>query len=541
MKMENMRIGARLAVGFGIILAILVATVLVATLLNGGNKTRLVDGLDAANRKVSMAMAMKGAQLQAGIAMRNIGLQTEVAAMQREEAQVKAHKTRYDGARAQFEEMGLSDEERALIADIARLDGEIEKPLAEAVAASLAYDPEKAAGIIARRIDPLTGKVMEAMDKLVELQEAAVAGLLVDSIVADRRVVMILLAVVAGALCIGGALAWTTTRSIVAPLERAVGVAQRVARGDLTARFDESRRDEVGQLLDALRQMNASLADIVGNVRGSSATIAHAAREIASGNIDLSSRTEAQAASLEETASSLEELTSTVRLNADHALQAHELVMSASSAAEQGGEVVGQVVGTMAAISDSSRRVSDIISVIDGIAFQTNILALNAAVEAARAGEQGRGFAVVASEVRTLAQRSATAAREIKALIGESAGNVEAGSKLVHAAGAAMERITESVRQVAGIMGDIRSASQEQTRGIEQVNEAMSQIDAMTQQNAALVEQAAAAARSMQQQTRTLAEAVEVFRLDGAPGKTAIESEAVALLEHEGRGRQMVA
>ena len=306
------------------------------------------------------------------------------------------------------------------------------------------------------------------------------------------------------------------TGTITRPLNLAVKVARTVASGDLSSRIEVRTTEETGQLLGALKEMNDSLVRIVGQVRSGTDTIATASTQIATGNLDLSSRTEEQASSLEETASSMEELTSTVRANADNVRQASELAASASGVAVRGGQMVGRVVATMEAINQSSNKIVDIISVIDGIAFQTNILALNAAVEAARAGEQGRGFAVVASEVRNLAQRSATAAKEIKVLIGDSVGQVDAGSKLVAEAGATMDEIVASVKRVTDIMGDISMATQEQSAGIDQINTAVSQMDNVTQQNAALVEQAAAAAASLQEQAGGLAEVVSVFRIDSA-------------------------
>jgi methyl-accepting chemotaxis protein len=305
------------------------------------------------------------------------------------------------------------------------------------------------------------------------------------------------------------------TRSITLPLNQAVRIAQTIAAGDLTSRIEVTATDETGRLLQALKAMNASLVQIVGEVRAGTDTIATASSQIAAGNQDLSSRTEEQASSLEETAASMEELAGTVQQNADNARQANQLAASASEVALKGGAAVAQVVDTMASINDSSKKIVDIISVIDGIAFQTNILALNAAVEAARAGEQGRGFAVVASEVRNLAQRSAAAAREIKALIGDSVDKVTTGNKLVMDAGSTMDEVVASVRRVTDIMGEISSASQEQSAGIAQVNQAISQMDAVTQQNAALVEEAAAAAESLQEQAGKLSQVVNVFRLDG--------------------------
>ena len=298
-------------------------------------------------------------------------------------------------------------------------------------------------------------------------------------------------------------------------LDHGLQAAQKLATGDLTAELKVERDDEIGRLMAAINGIGQGLATVVSNVRSGSETINVASREIATGNADLSSRTESQASSLEETASSMEELTSTVRQNADNARQANQLVNSASELAIRGGQVVGNVVQTMGSIKESSGKIVDIISVIDGIAFQTNILALNAAVEAARAGEQGRGFAVVASEVRSLAQRSASAAKEIKQLISDSVGKVNVGGKLVDEAGATMNEIVTSVKHVADIMGEITAASQEQSAGIEQVNQAITQMDEITQQNAALVEQAAAAAESLQEQSESLSQAVSVFKLAG--------------------------
>ncbi|MGW8394155.1 methyl-accepting chemotaxis protein [Pseudoduganella sp. HUAS MS19] len=317
-------------------------------------------------------------------------------------------------------------------------------------------------------------------------------------------------------------------RYIRSGLQQAIDTAECIAGGDLSRDIDAGRSDEIGQLLQAMEHINKGLADMIGNIRNSTDQMTVATTEIATGNADLSARTETQASSLEETASAMENLTDTVQQNASNAQQANQLAADAAQVAEQGGDVVSQVVATMGAIKDSSARIGDIISVIDGIAFQTNILALNAAVEAARAGEQGRGFAVVASEVRNLAQRSAAAAKEIKELIGASVSRVEEGGRLVDAAGDTMQRIVASVHKVAGIMGEITSASQQQGSGIGEVNQAIGQMDAMTQQNAALVEQAAAAAESLQEQAQALAQAVSIFRLKGgaaalaATGKAAV-------------------
>ncbi|NHZ34422.1 methyl-accepting chemotaxis protein [Massilia rubra] len=319
---------------------------------------------------------------------------------------------------------------------------------------------------------------------------------------------LIVLSIALG-LMMGAALIRGISRSIA----EALRFANNIAGGNLTDTVKIESNDEIGQLLAALQKMNDSLVEVVRRVRSGTDTISVASSEIAAGNQDLSSRTEEQASSLEETASSMEQLTSTVKASADNARQASTLAETASNVATKGGNVIGNVVDTMGRINEASNKIVDIIGVIDGIAFQTNILALNAAVEAARAGEQGRGFAVVASEVRNLAQRSAQAAKEIKGLIGSSVEQVEAGSKLVNEAGSTMDDIVQSIRRVTDIMGDIAAATQEQTLGIDQINQAVTQMDQVTQQNAALVEEAAAASEAMQDQARQLAEVVSVFKL----------------------------
>jgi methyl-accepting chemotaxis protein len=344
----------------------------------------------------------------------------------------------------------------------------------------------------------------------------------------NTSILIITLGLVGGVLSL--VTAWFISSGIVRPLRHAVKVARKVAGGDLSDHIRVDSSDEVGQLLQALKDMNASLINIVGEVRGGTHEIAGASGEIAAGNLDLSQRTQAQASSLERTAASMEELTGTVKQNADNARQANQLAQSAAAVAGKGGTVVAQVVDTMSSINASSKKIVDIIGVIDAIAFQTNILALNAAVEAARAGEQGRGFAVVAAEVRTLAQRSASAAREIKQLIGDSVERVDAGARLVDTAGATMREIVASVHRVTDIMGEISMASGEQLSGIEQVNAAIVQMEQVTQQNAALVEQASTAAASMQQRATVLSGTVGIFKLsrDQAPAQAAASISLVA-------------
>jgi methyl-accepting chemotaxis protein len=358
-------------------------------------------------------------------------------------------------------------------------------------------------------------EVLSNLEKLVAVNTAGsdAANQMADATFSSSRTWIITMLIVA--LSIGMLLAFYVARVIATPLVAAVSVARQVAQGDLTAEIHAEGKDETAQLMASLKAMNDSLVNIVGQVRSGTDTIATASTQIASGNLDLSSRTEEQASSLEETASALEELTSTVKQNSDNARQANQLAVTASQVATQGGAVVGQVVTTMSSINEASQKIVEIISVIDGIAFQTNILALNAAVEAARAGEQGRGFAVVASEVRSLAQRSASAAKEIKTLIDDSVSKVGAGTALVENAGATMAEVVASVGRVTDVVAEISAASQEQSVGIDEINRAVAQMDEVTQQNAALVEEAAAAAQSLQEQAGNLSQVVSVFKTSG--------------------------
>ncbi|MDB5958981.1 MAG: chemotaxis protein [Massilia sp.] len=361
----------------------------------------------------------------------------------------------------------------------------------------------------------------QALTRLSEYQSAQANQLASQSSEQYENSVAVLLAFGALALLTGGSLAWAITHSVVAPLRRAVQFAERVAEGDLRAFHAPRRYDEIGQLLDALQHMTSRLGQTVRQVRDGALTIDAASRELWTGNLDLSRRTEHQAGSLEETASSMEQMTAAVRDTTSHARQANELVLSAAGVAGKGGAVVRDVVQTMDAISAAAKKIFDIIGVIDSIAFQTNILALNAAVEAARAGEQGRGFAVVAAEVRNLAQRSASAAREIKQLINDSVDKIESGSVLAHAAGDTMSDIVGSVARVTGIMAHIAAASAEQETGIGEINGAIADMDSVTQQNAALVEEAAATAEAVHAEAARLTELVNFFMVDADVRPTA--------------------
>jgi methyl-accepting chemotaxis protein-1 (serine sensor receptor) len=401
----------------------------------------------------------------------------------------------------------------------------VEQGLKPTMAALRGQDPE---AVKAAATGPLIQLFMPAqknMQALIKLQ-VDVAKQEYDAALARyARARMLSIALIVAGCVLGAATAFFLIRGIMVSIGEALRLTRSVADGDLTQVIRIDSNDEIGQLLSALQAMNASLAGIVNQVRSGSDTIGTASQQIAAGNQDLSSRTEQQASSLEETAASMEELTSTVKHNADNARQANVLVQAAAGVAERGGAVVEQVVGTMQEIHAASGKIAEIISVIDGIAFQTNILALNAAVEAARAGEQGRGFAVVAGEVRNLAHRSAAAAKEIKTLIDNSVASVSTGSRLVEQAGETMREVVDSVQRVTGIMAAITAASAEQTAGIEQVSVAVVQMDQVTQQNAALVEEAAAAAESMQEQARGLAQVVSVFRTgQGAPQRALLSA-----------------
>jgi methyl-accepting chemotaxis protein len=415
----------------------------------------------------------------------------------------------------QIEPLISGDQEKALFAQILEQRKLYSASRDGAVKAKAAGNEEEAAHLLDAKFTPAAKLYQELLQELVVMQRSSIDATAKAIDASAGHSTMVITVLTSGAVLLGTILSWLLTTGITRPIRAAVDLAETVAGGDLSRNIDTDSKDETGALLRALRHMNDSLVRIVTEVRNSTDTIATGSAEISAGNLDLSARTEQQAGALEETAASMEDLTTTVRQNADNARQANQLAITASNVAIEGGAVVGQVITTMGSINESSRKIVDIIGVIDGIAFQTNILALNAAVEAARAGEQGRGFAVVASEVRTLAQRSAAAAKEIKELIGDSVEKVDVGAKLVDQAGATMEQVVESIRRVTDIMAEITHATQEQTGGIEQVNQAIGQMDQVTQQNAALVEEAAAAAGSMQDQAAQLAQVVGVFKLAG--------------------------
>jgi methyl-accepting chemotaxis protein-1 (serine sensor receptor) len=428
--------------------------------------------------------------------------------------EIEENRARVNKVWEKFMATFLTPEEKTLAQDFEQKHKVfLVQALDPAILAVRSGDLEAAKLFVTSKIGELFLPVREVMNSLIQLQAQVAKAEYENSQKAFSNFKLITVICLVLSLFIAIGMGVWLMNSIVRPIQEAVLVAETVAAGDLTRQIDDSANDELGSLLQALKKMSDSLSVIVGQVRSGTDTIATASSQIAAGNLELSARTEEQASSLEETAASMEEITSTVKQNADNSKQANVLTGSASEVAARGGRVVSQVVSTMSSINESSKKIVDIIGVIDGIAFQTNILALNAAVEAARAGEQGRGFAVVASEVRSLAQRSAAAAKEIKELINDSVEKVEAGSSLVHQAGDTMDEVVDSVKRVSDIVAEITAASNEQSAGIDQVNQAVMQMDTVTQQNASLVEEAAAAAESLQSQAKQLADLVSIFKL----------------------------
>lgn len=414
--------------------------------------------------------------------------------------------------------IAADDAERAAIDEFGAIRDGLRSAFAEVIESLRESDFERAAAIEQMKVMPAFAPVQAKMRELTGATMASAQAAVAARKSEQRVAVAMIVAVILASALLAIVFDTMFIRSLTGRLERAVQVAERISHGQIGAIVHAGAADELGRLLTALGEMDAKLAGIVADVRGSSESVSTAAREIAAGNDDLSQRTQQQASALEETASTMEEMTSTVRQNAENASKANQLAQGAREQAERGGEVVAKAVAAMSAISESSRQIADIIGVIDEIAFQTNLLALNAAVEAARAGEQGRGFAVVATEVRNLAQRSAGAAKEIKTLIGGSVDRVEAGTRLVDQSGQTLAGIVEAVKRVTDIVGEIAAASSEQSIGIDQVNRAVMSMDDVTQQNAALVEEAAAASRAMQDQAETLATQIGFFRIDGRSG-----------------------
>ena len=519
MTLKKMKVGARLGLGFGLVLLMLalVAMVGIHSLRGIGNLSqKMVTDVLVKERLVSewhSRTDVNGARTMA------IVENSDPAVQARLDGPIKANSQRISEIQKELAALDKNAAETPLYDDIASRRDAYRSARDAVFKEKKAGNGDAARSVASERLEPALNAYLGAINTLRQFQNAQIKTLSADIQAEFARGQMLSMIIGLLAIATGIVVAWRITSSLLKRLggepDAAAEIAGRIAAGDLNVAIAIAPHDR-SSLLFAIRAMRDNLSNMVGEVRQATESIATGSREIASGNLDLSSRTEEQASALGQTAASMAELTSTVKQNADNARQANVLAASASAMALKGGAVVGEVVTTMSSINDSARKIVDIIGVIDGIAFQTNILALNAAVEAARAGEQGRGFAVVAAEVRTLAQRSAAAAKEIKTLIGDSVEKVNQGSRLVDQAGSTMGEIVDSVHRVTDIISEISAASTEQTGGIDQINVAITEMDQVTQQNAALVEEAAAAAEAMQEQAARLSQMVSVFKLTSA-------------------------
>ncbi|WP_413673828.1 methyl-accepting chemotaxis protein [Massilia cellulosiltytica] len=522
MTITGLTIGKRLAYGFGSVLALMAVLAGLAIHRVGQIDDILIRINDVNSVKQRYAINFRGSVHDRSIAIRDVVLASTAPTAQRHADLIKKLDDDYQRSAAPLDRLfaarsDILPEEKQALAAIKDVEARTQPLIAQLIALRQADNTAEATALLDKQAGPAFVDWLASVNRLIDLEEKLNNDAAAQARALSHSFFAWMLAILAVAAAAGAAAAWFISHGLLRQLggqpDYAVGIAGAIAAGDLSVPI-ETRAEDRSSLLYAMKGMRDSLVNIVSQVRAGTLTIANASTEIAAGNQDLSERSERQAGTLEETASSMEELTGTVRQNADNARQANALAESASSVAQRGGAVVAQVVQTMASINDSSKQIAEIISVIDGIAFQTNILALNAAVEAARAGEQGRGFAVVAGEVRSLAQRSAAAAKEIKTLISDSVAKVDDGAKLVDEAGSTMEEIVTSVKRVTDIMAEISHASQEQSAGIEQVNRAIGQMDEATQQNAALVEQAGAAASALQDEAANLARLVSIFKLD---------------------------
>ncbi|MBL0142063.1 MAG: MCP four helix bundle domain-containing protein [Betaproteobacteria bacterium] len=520
MNLRDVSIGTRLTAGFTLVVCLIVFSAVGGVTLVRKSREDLTAVLTATWTKESLASRMKALALEQSAVMRKIGLHADINSMQSDEDRARVIGKAYDEARGRMSKLPLEPAEREIIQRLDALDKDMDKPFQQALGMSTSFRNEEAAAVLLTQLEPVIQKSLVELDRLIEIQAKSSRTALEEAAASGARLAMIVYVAAVFVVLVAALIGWLIVSSVTAPLREAVAVARRVASGDLTSRIEPKGRDEPAELLAALRDMNDSLGRMVNQIRSGAESIAVGAAQVAAGNQSLASRTEEHASSLEETASTLEEFATTVKQNAEHAKQASQFAASASATAQEGGEVVSKVVTTMQEVTVSSKRISDIIGVIDGISFQTNILALNAAVEAARAGEQGRGFAVVASEVRSLAQRSAASAKEIRGLIETSVGKVESGARLVEQAGKTMGELVDSVRKVDGIMVEIASASREQSSGIDQINRAITQMDSVVQMNASLVEEATAAATSMANQASGLTRSVAQFRVEEGAGAT---------------------
>ncbi|WP_038903128.1 methyl-accepting chemotaxis protein [Dickeya zeae] len=516
--MKNYKIGTRLSIGFGILIAF--SLIMLASGIYQLNQiTRNAEQIMLVPLRKERLVADWAATLSAGIQRTTATARSSDPSLAQVFAADNANATKENNERvAKFTELVSSKEEQGLLDQLNADRQAYIKARDEIFSAKASGNAEQAKQVFEQRLLPVSVQYQKSMTTLRDYQRTNIDRMR-EEISARAQSSYLFLGVLGLMITlVGSLLAWMLTRSIVRPLQTSVQVTNSVARGDLTAEISPQGRDELAQLQHALQDMTGQLRTVVGEVREGAEAIAGASSQLSAGNQDLSSRTDEQSSALQETAASIEQLTSTVRQNADNARQANQLAQDTAKQAQSGGQLVSEVVQTMGAIDSSSKKIVDIIGVIDSIAFQTNILALNAAVEAARAGEQGRGFAVVASEVRNLAQRSASAAREIKELIGHSVETVDAGNRLVEKAGVSIQGIVDGVRKVSELVGEISVASQEQSLGIEQVNLAINKMEQTTLQNASLVREGYNATQSLQQQAEQLKQVVSIFHLEDARG-----------------------
>jgi methyl-accepting chemotaxis protein len=531
MNLKNMKVGARLALGYALVLCLLGAIVACGLLKMREMQDRTATITDVNNVQIRLVGEMQDSVSARMVALRNVVLITDEQGMRSEAKMIRefevAYKKSKEALGKTFEDPTTTPQEKAMFAKLEEEERAAVPVMAEVEQLGLANKLEEATALLTGKVAPLQNAWLATMDELARFEDKLNGQAAAEAHDAYQAAVQLMLGLSAVAFAVGIGAAVLVTRSLLRQLggepAAVAQVAASIAAGDLAVDVPV-KPDDKDSLMLAMRDMRDKLAAIVAEVRAGTDTIATAAGQVSSGNLDLSARTEQQAGALEETASSMEELTSTVKQNAENAQQASTMARIASEVAQKGGEIVAGVVGTMGDISASANKIVDIIGVIDGIAFQTNILALNAAVEAARAGEQGRGFAVVAGEVRSLAHRAASAAKEIKILIDDSVQKVGAGTTLVGQAGGTMDDIVARVHAMTDIMTEISAASREQSSGIEQVNQAVTQMDQATQQNAALVEEASAASQAMQDQAAKLAEMVGMFKLThgtAAPGAAA--------------------
>ncbi|WP_338679561.1 methyl-accepting chemotaxis protein [Janthinobacterium sp. TB1-E2] len=522
--MQSTKISTRLYTGFGLVLLLLI----IVTAL-GINRVQKIDAIltsisDVNNVKQRHAINFRGSVHDRAIALRDVVLAADAASAKPEIARIETLAANYAQAAAPLDQIigsgkGVTEAERTALAAIKASEAKAQPIIAKVIQLRLADDVAGATALLQQQGAAAFTGWLASVNQLIDLEEKMSREQADSASTVARSFFFFMVLLCLGAIAIGTIAAWRISHGLLRQLggepDYAAAIAGEIAAGNLAVTITTGPNDR-NSLLYAMRGMRDSLVAIVSQVRAGTQTIATNSREIAAGNLDLSNRTEQQAGSIEETATSMEQLTGTVKQNAEHAIEANQLAVSASGVAVKGGAVVAQVVQTMAAINESSKKIVDIIGVIDGIAFQTNILALNAAVEAARAGEQGRGFAVVATEVRSLAQRSSQAAKEIKSLIDDSVERVGTGARLVDEAGTTMQDIVDSVKRVTDIMGEISVATREQSSGIEQVNQAVGLMDQVVQQNAALVEQSASAAASLEAQAGSLSQVVSIFKLDNS-------------------------